>query len=555
MYNLLIIDDEPLILESLYQMILKKKKEKLYLFKATNGAEALRIFETRHIGIMMTDICMPGMDGIRLKEIVQGKWPDCQIIFLTGQKEFALAKKAVTPGVISYVLKTEEDSAILSAIDLAWERLEKFYSERAKVMLLHRNLQEAIPVMKKECMKSILYGKFREEEQELSERFRVVNPDFQVTDPFYLFIADLSDISGTMEQEAVREVLDQMIPGNYIRLSSFTEKSILCFFIQGDIGVNLIREFLDIGLNMCEKSGLKKPDIYVYGKSVLVYDVADAYYLLNCRRVELGGKNGIRVCFPDKEDRNTEKRDNPGKDIIDRELLDDYLMQLDQDGYMGELQNIFIKIEQTEKLQKISTYMEIAASLLKAILQYLPQENPFLDEGRLRKFSNYHYHENFKSAFIWLTEKAELYFKEREKARIDAKGYLVRKVNCYVEEHLEDDVSLTGIGDYLGLSASYLSRLYKEMAGISLNKYLADRRISAAKKLLADDSMKMQTIAERTGLRSASYFAHYFKRYTGYTPQEYRKSRMGIQESVESDEKKKTANWLSGSEKGFERNK
>ena len=67
--------------------------------------------------------------------------------------------------------------------------------------------------------------------------------------------------------------------------------------------------------------------------------------------------------------------------------------------------------------------------------------------------------------------------------------------------------------------------------------------------------MKMQTIAERTGLRSASYFAHYFKRYTGYTPQEYRKSRMGIQESVESDEKKKTANWLSGSEKGFERNK
>ena len=46
MYNLLIIDDEPLILESLYQMVLKKKKEQLYLFKATNGPEALRIFES-----------------------------------------------------------------------------------------------------------------------------------------------------------------------------------------------------------------------------------------------------------------------------------------------------------------------------------------------------------------------------------------------------------------------------------------------------------------------------------------------------------------------------
>ena len=56
MYNLLIIDDEPLILESLYQMVLKKKKEQLYLFKATNGPAALRIFESRHIDdIVVTD--------------------------------------------------------------------------------------------------------------------------------------------------------------------------------------------------------------------------------------------------------------------------------------------------------------------------------------------------------------------------------------------------------------------------------------------------------------------------------------------------------------------
>lgn len=226
MYNLLIIDDEPLILESLYQMVLKKKKEQLYLFKATNGPEALRIFESRHIDIMMTDICMPGMDGIRLQEIVREKWPDCQVIFLTGQKEFALAKRAVTPGVISYVLKTEEDSAILSAIDMAWERLEKLYSDRARVMGLHRSLQEAIPVMKRDCVKSILYNRSHEDgiPSGLSEQLRVVNPDFQADAPFLLFLTDLSETPDTMEQEAVREILDQTVPGKYVRLSAFPKK-------------------------------------------------------------------------------------------------------------------------------------------------------------------------------------------------------------------------------------------------------------------------------------------------------------------------------------------
>ena len=541
MYNLLIIDDEPLILESLYQMVLKKKKEQLYLFKATNGPEALRIFESRHIDIMMTDICMPGMDGIRLQEIVREKWPDCQVIFLTGQKEFALAKRAVTPGVISYVLKTEEDSAILSAIDMAWERLEKLYSDRARVMGLHRSLQEAIPVMKRDCVKSILYNTSQEDgiPSGLSEQLRVVNPDFQADAPFLLFLTDLSETPDTMEQEAVREILDQTVPGKYVRLSAFSEKNILCFFLQGEISVKLLREFLDIALNMCEKSGLRKPDIYIFGQPVSVKDAADAWYFLNCRRIELGVENGISVCLPDKTGTEAQAAGIACEDAIDRELLDNYLIQLDRDGWLNAVRNLFLRAGQGGEMQRISAYMETAASLLMAIRQYIPQENSFLDEAGLRRLSNYQYHENFKAACAWLTELSERYFLERERARTDARSYLIRRVNRYVEEHLADDVSLVGIGDHLGLSASYLSRLYKEVAGISLNRYIADRRISAAKRLLADETIKMQSIAEQTGLRSASYFTHYFKRYTGSTPQEYRKNLNGVRDAAAGGEERK----------------
>ena len=78
------------------------------------------------------------------------------------------------------------------------------------------------------------------------------------------------------------------------------------------------------------------------------------------------------------------------------------------------------------------------------------------------------------------------------------------------------------LGDYVGLNPAYLSRIYKETAGQSINSYISDQRTVLAKKLLKDPTIKIQKIAEMTGMRTASYFTHYFKKYVGISPQEYR---------------------------------
>lgn len=59
MYNLLIVDDEPLILESLYQMISKKRDRQFVVFKAGSALESLKIFREHRIDLLMTDICLP----------------------------------------------------------------------------------------------------------------------------------------------------------------------------------------------------------------------------------------------------------------------------------------------------------------------------------------------------------------------------------------------------------------------------------------------------------------------------------------------------------------
>lgn len=542
MYHMLVIDDEPLILESLCQMILKKRKNQFYLFKATNAKEALEILKVRHVDIMMTDICMPGMDGIQLRDIVREYWPDCQTIFLTGQAEFAFAKEAVTSGTISYILKTEGDEAILGAIDSAFGRLEKMYAEKAEMLKLHRELRESIPVLKKECLKSIFYAERWNQESiaEISDKIKVVSPEFCLDRPFVIVMADLEKESGVMEQEAIRMLLEENIPGNVQKISAFLEKNVLGMLLQrGDLNLALVREFMDISMNLCEKANYKKPDIYIYGEPVTIECAAEAYYFLNYKRIEMGCEEGISLCLPERNEKKTEIEEAVLQKILDREQIDDCLIHLEKEKYYELLESAFAKGERNGSLCQAGVYMEASAALIKAVFLYLPQGQSCLDERKLQKLENYQYHRDFREALKFVEEISESYFNEREQLRMTFRDSLVQKVNHYIEENLSRDVSLVSIGDAMGLSPAYVSKLYRENAGISLNKYIVGRRISYAKTLLADETIRMQTIADMTGLRSASYFTHYFKRYTGYTPQAFRKDVLGQTDEMKKREEKK----------------
>ena len=74
----------------------------------------------------------------------------------------------------------------------------------------------------------------------------------------------------------------------------------------------------------------------------------------------------------------------------------------------------------------------------------------------------------------------------------------------------------------MGLHPSYLSRIYKKVTNQSPGQYITALRLNMAKELLRDPAMKIQTVAEKSGLNTASYFTHFFKKHTGMTPQEYR---------------------------------
>ena len=104
-------------------------------------------------------------------------------------------------------------------------------------------------------------------------------------------------------------------------------------------------------------------------------------------------------------------------------------------------------------------------------------------------------------------------------------GALSQQLIDYVEAHYCEDISLESVANAFHLSASYVSSLFKQQANKGFRKYIIDRRIEQAQKLLLTTNMKVYEIAARVGYLDTTSFVKLFEREVGLSPSRYR--RMG----------------------------
>ena len=124
LYRLLIVDDEDIITDWLYKVFHRLMPEKLDVCKAYSAKEALQWMSRTRIDIVLTDIRMPGMNGLELSDEIQAFWPRCKVIFLTGYSEFDYAYKAIQMTDVRYLLKTEGYDKVTSTVQEVMQEIE-----------------------------------------------------------------------------------------------------------------------------------------------------------------------------------------------------------------------------------------------------------------------------------------------------------------------------------------------------------------------------------------------------------------------------------------------
>jgi YesN/AraC family two-component response regulator len=100
----------------------------------------------------------------------------------------------------------------------------------------------------------------------------------------------------------------------------------------------------------------------------------------------------------------------------------------------------------------------------------------------------------------------------------------IDQVLAYIEKTPLKQLTLTDAAKNVHLNPSYLSQLFKQQLKTKFVDYLTDLRMQEGKRLLQNTSLKMSDIAERVGYSEVAYFSNNFKKITGYSPSEFRKS-------------------------------
>lgn len=105
MYSILLVDDEPLALKGNKIIIERSGLDTLHLYEAEDGLEALMVLKEHSVDLVITDIKMPNMDGVKLCETIYESGMPTKAIIVSGFADFQYARAALKYGVKDYILK------------------------------------------------------------------------------------------------------------------------------------------------------------------------------------------------------------------------------------------------------------------------------------------------------------------------------------------------------------------------------------------------------------------------------------------------------------------
>ena len=99
----------------------------------------------------------------------------------------------------------------------------------------------------------------------------------------------------------------------------------------------------------------------------------------------------------------------------------------------------------------------------------------------------------------------------------------VDEVASYIIDHYDKALSLEIIAAHFYVNKCYLSRIFKEASGFTVNEYINMIRIRRARELLSNTSMSITEVSESVGYETITYFERVFHQYTQTSPSRYRK--------------------------------
>jgi len=541
MYRLLVVDDEEIITDGLYEVFHQLMPEKLDVCRAYSGKEALGWMSRTRIDIVMTDIRMPGMSGLELTENILSLWPRCRIIFLTGYSEFDYAYKAIQMPNVRYLLKTEGYDKVTETVKEVIREIENS-NYMDDLLGQSREQNEALEYMEQgEFFRQFVTDSrsFGGNPEQLGADFRILNIRLDQSLPVALALGRISYPAGkayTEKKDALQSVrfIWNSFMGDQIQSIGIADKhGDLLWVLQSqpsaeDSSGNRLLLYLEGTLELIQEACLKSLGLavsFTISGSYCEWDAVTGQYerLRQLQQLRLG--DGISMILKDSLGPTGSSSGRDGAAPSDKaDSLEAHLEAGREDEFLKELDQLSKSVlNGDDNIQSAAQAYYSVALVLLANMERLGLQAQIGERGKLLRLDG---HVSMKEAFLYLKQTAEDIFRFKRMDDRDKTTHVIDRICQYIEENLGEDVSLVHLAEVHFFNPSYLSRLFKQERGINLSEYIDKCRIRRAKELLRDGDLKVREVALLVGYDAAHSFTRFFKKAAGLTPQEYRDSCM-----------------------------
>lgn len=498
MFKVLLADDDPFILEGLHYIVDWKSLGLEITAAVSNGKDAMDYISCHTVHILLTDIKMPGVDGISLIRWIRGKGYDIRCIILSGYDDYPYMKQALHLDIENYLIKSVNENELSRTLENIVEKLEQ--GSRNLLLPSENILKENV---------LLRWATGRITRRELEERMNFL--ELPVNGVYYqvcvLRVPDAADSNAALPvSENSYRFRD--LDGDLVLIQSQEDpagleeavKQLAGRFSSGA----LLSGLLTVGKAV--KGSGNVNDSYRTAKQLQNYSLMSP----DCHMISYG------IPRPEHEKCSAP----PSSDM---EIYYQALLQNDP----GKAEKILEQIYGRDYDYRAYSYDYLQAATLRIFFSladaarylHLDTLDLLLPTDLLYKKAA-----SFRSRpalYRWISDTTSEFFRLKNSCK-GAGSPVIERMHNYAEAHYKEDISLQTISFEFNANAAYLGRIFKEATGQSFSSYLNQVRIKKAKMLLNETGCTVHEIAERIGYNSTNYFVNVFKKYTGCFPSQYR---------------------------------
>ena len=492
---------------------------------AGNGPDALAMVNALSPDILITDIRMPGCDGLKVVEEAHKVLPQLEVIVISGYAQFDYAQTAIRFGVGEYLLKPINRDALNHSLEKMVARCCFRMKNENAIETLMENCDDDRQLLRAKLVGDLLAGRLTAPDAEaLAHTYHFT----ATADAYQILLVKMDFDPGHFSEQSLA-VVREKVQGSVAPIVAavcadamldFADACMVCVLNYPQERQETLRQQLRAGLNqLVAQKGL-------FGQ----VEFSMALGALCDSPVALGlSLAGVQNLLAERLIEGTGR-------LLEGEAGKSGILELDfQTRYTAAATHALDVMSEAEADAAAAVLAEAAAvtgargwELLAltriAGLMFVTRLSADNSEAVLQEF-------NRRCAQCAVTAELFECLRTLQRTQLtlaqqrlrDRDTQPIRNAKLYIRKNFAQPITLEEVSDAIGFSVNYFSTLFKKETGEGFTKYLTRIRMDEARAMLRDGNQPVAEICRCVGYGDLKHFTRTFKAETGLTPGEYRK--------------------------------